>query len=258
MHCILRNNHIAILDGLRQECLVAMSQIDTLSNHKWHFFRKLLNENDFESREFAVNRAFYKLWEILKLHPDIIPPGNNNLNSLHLAEAPGSFVQVVKKMFPYADTVAISKPPSSYAEVVRKGRSIPVFNPQVLKLQGCQFYYIDLMNPDNVQWLLGHEGNRFSLITADGGFDEEEQYDAKEVLHYNLILGEIVAILLLQNIGGGCVIKIFETFTETTISMLWLLCQHYESFEFVKPDNQPSDKCRKVRHMQRFQRMQQV
>src|SRR6478609_2122918 len=123
-------NTLLSLDDVRNECLTAMSQIDSLSNHRWHFFRKLLNEYDFESREFAVNRAFYKLWEILKLHPDIIPPGNNNLNSLHLAEAPGSFVQVVKKMFPYADTVAISKPPSSYAEVVRKGRSIPVFNPQ--------------------------------------------------------------------------------------------------------------------------------
>jgi hypothetical protein len=91
------------------------------------------------------------------------------------------------------------------------------------------------MYPHNVNWLRQNEGQLFDFITADGGFDEKEQYDAKEILHYNLIFGEIVAILLLQKIGGSCIIKIFETFTETTISMLWLLCEHYDSFKFVKP-----------------------
>jgi 23S rRNA U2552 (ribose-2'-O)-methylase RlmE/FtsJ len=222
------------LEDLRRECLIAMSQIDTLSNHKWHFFRKLLNEYDFESREFAVNRAFYKLWEMLKLHPDIVE-NNNNLQTLHLAEAPGSFVQVVKKMFPESNSVSVSRPPSSYAEVVRKSRSIPVFNRDVLKLPNCQFYYTDLTDPGNIAWLKDNHGAKFDLITADGGFDEEERYDAKEILHYNLIMGEIVAILSLQKPGGSAIIKIFETFTDTTISMLWLLCQHYVSFDFVKP-----------------------
>lgn len=223
------------LNELRKECLSAMSQIDSLSNHKWHFFRKLLNEYDFESREFSCNRAFYKLWEILKKHPDVAETKSASLTTLHLAEAPGSFVQVVKKMFPESNSVAVSKPPSTYAEVVRKGKSIPVFNSEVLQEKDCRFYYTDLMVNHNILWLKEHEGNRFDFITADGGFDEEERYDAKEILHYNLILGEIIAILLLQKIGGGCVIKIFETFTETTISMLWLLCQHYGTFEFVKP-----------------------
>lgn len=224
------------LDEVRKKCLTAMSQIDTLSNYKWHFFRKLLNEHDFESREVAVNRAFYKLWEILSRFPPSCPS-----TTLHLAEAPGSFVQVIKKKFPRSQSVAISKPPSSYADVVKKGKTIPVFDDAVFKLKNCEFYYTDLLKPVNVAYYTNifrkHPFYRigFDLITADGGFDEEERYDAKETLHYNLILGEIVFILLNQKKGGMCILKIFESFTDTTIHLLWLLCSTYENFDIVKP-----------------------
>ena len=228
------------LDEVRKDCLRAMSQIDMLSSGKWHFYRKLLNEFDFESRYFAVNRAFYKLWEMLKTFPSS-NHGDIPLTTLHLAEAPGSFVQVIKKMYPESNSVAISKPPSSYADVVKKGKSVPVFSKTVLQLRNCQFLYCDILNK---VVLLDYSRNMmmdsrfsagFDLITGDGGFDEEEQYDCKETLHYNLILGEIVSILFNQKLGGQCMLKIFEVFTDTTLSLLWLLCSHYKSFEFVKP-----------------------
>lgn len=248
------------LHDTRKECLMTMAKIDNLSNHKWHFYRKLLNEYDFESREFAVNRAFYKLWEIIGDNPELLPRTDNSgcldkneednenneeiarVTTLHLAEAPGSFVQVVKKMNKTCRSIAVSKPPSSYAEVVRKGRTIPTFADNVLALENTEFLYVDLLSSTHIwsQMLDNFKRdpelqNGFDFITADGGFDEEEQYDLKEILHYNLILSEIVCILLTQKINGGCVVKIFETFTETTLHMLWLLVQHYDSFEFSKP-----------------------
>lgn len=229
------------LDDIRKECLSAMSQIDKLSSGKWHFYRKLLNEFDFESRFFAVNRAFYKLWEMLKMFPPCSLARDGVLRTLHLAEAPGSFVQVIKKMYPDSYSVAISKPPSSYADVVKKGKCVPVFSETVLRLPRCQFLYCDLVNKTTVlecsRKLLTDPASSegFDLITADGGFDEEEKYDCKETLHYNLILGEIISIFFNQKLGGQSVLKIFEVFTDTTLSLLWLLCSHYESFEFVKP-----------------------
>src|SRR6478609_2319738 len=228
-------NTLLSLDDVRNECLTAMSQIDSLSNHRWHFFRKLLNEYDFESREFAVNRAFYKLWEILCLFPPKKCDDAPTIRTLHLAEAPGSFVQVVKKLYPDASCVAISKPPSTYAEVVQKNRSIPVFSNNVLCLQNCQFLYMDLLSKYTVRKFTADNEGGFDLITADGGFDEEERYDAKETLHYNLILAEIIYILMNQRKGGQCVLKIFETFTDTSLYIMWLLCEAYTSFEIIKP-----------------------
>lgn len=224
------------LDNTRQECLVAMSKIDDISNHKWHFYRKLLNNHDFDSREFAVNRAFYKLWEILSIHKDCL---NDVDASLHLAEAPGSFIQVVDKMKQDIKITAISKPPSLYADVVKKGKTIPTFSNSLTSIDRYNFIYSDLLSVNAlknlVEKLLKKEPDKYGFITADGGFDEEEQYDAKEVLHYNLILAEVVSILLLQKKQGSCVLKIFETFTETTISILYLLCMNYGEFYILKP-----------------------
>jgi len=230
------------LDATRQNCLAAMSQIDNISNNKWHFYRKLLNQFDFESRQVAVNRAFYKLWEIIGNNKNnLIHNTNDPLTTLHLAEAPGSFVQVVKELFPKCQSIAISRPPSSYAQVVAKSKTIPVFSPTVMKLDKVEFLYIDLLHKQMLEALVDILRKRtlfkngFDFITADGGFDEEEQYDMKEILHFNLILSEVVSILLLQSIGGTCVVKILETFTETTFHLMWLLCQHYDTYEFVKP-----------------------
>ena len=233
----IQRESVTLAEKAQALSLSAMRQIDTLSNQRWHFFRKLLNQHDFASREFAVNRAFYKLWELLSPSRDLIShPG---CLSLHLAEAPGSFVQVLKMMNPDGHAVAVSKPPCSYAEVVTKGKAIPVFSPTVKTLQGTEFHYVDLLSPQALTVLLGLARDvapaGFDLVTADGGFDEEERYDEKEVLHYKLILSEVICILCTQKQGGTCVLKVFDTFTMTTVSILHLLCQHYESFSIRKP-----------------------
>ena len=249
---INKENPQTYLDDLRIECLQAMSHIDLISDHKWHFYRKLLNNFDFESRHFAVNRACYKLWEILAFFKNF--NNTNPQNVLCLAEAPGSFIQVIKKKYPNTQLIAVSKPPSSYAEVVKKGKSIPVFHPKILSLSNSQFFYIDILNfqqltSPHLRLKAGYRtfdesidssffkqfSNYFDLITADGGFDEEKQYNAKESLHYNLIQSEIICILMTQKLNGSVILKIFETFTETTISLLWLLCKHYKYFELFKP-----------------------
>lgn len=226
-----------LADGARMLIQQATERLDSLSNQRWHFFRKLLNKYDFKSRRLAVNRAFYKLWELLSscrqqlCKPDCV--------TLHLAEAPGSFVQVIKTINPSGLAVAVSKPPCSYAEVVRKGRAIPTFSPIVTALPGTHFHYLDLASFPALCALketvspMAPEG--FDLVTADGGFDEKERYNEKEMLHYKLILGEVLSILQTQRIGGSSVLKVFDTFTVTTLSILSLLCQHYETFEIVKP-----------------------
>lgn len=216
---------------LRRRCIETMEKIDTVSNNKWHFYRKILNHYDFESRQIAVNRAFYKLWEILGVFNI-----NKAENTLHLAEAPGSFIQVAKRKFGNeCKSVAITKQISTYADVVKYGKIIPKFHPKVLKLVNCTFKYVDMLSIVEIKKEIFTLNNKFDFITADGGFDEDNAYDAKERLHYNLILNEIISILVTQSRHGNCVLKIFETFTETMISILWLLCKHYKQFYIFKP-----------------------
>ena len=234
---IRREDDCFILPDLRSRCLNSMSQIDEIADRKWHFFRKILNEYDFESRDIAVNRAFYKLWEMLHIHQDCINfTDEATLKTLHLAEAPGSFVQVIKKLYPKAYCFAISKSPSSYSDVVKHGKQIPVFSPNVLSLPRLDYKYVDMVNSDDLEkMILGFNGTKFNFITADGGFDEEGCYEAKEMLHYNLILSEIISILCLQETHGSCVLKIFDIFSKTSFSILWFLCKYYQTFTVIKP-----------------------
>ena len=237
---IVHENAAIYLSQLQHYCLNTMKKIDNFSEKQWHYYRKITNPFDFPSRSLAVNRAFYKLWEILAIYSEIqlqIPVhGNGNtVKVLLLAEAPGSFVQVIKKKWPDCHCVAVTKPIDSYAEVVKNGTSSPRFSNTVLELPNCTFLYNNLTNYYNVNQFVDKYKDSFDLITADGGFDEKELYSQKETLHYDLILSEIVCILNCQTLHGNCILKVFETFTTTSFFLLWLLCHHYKSYHFVKP-----------------------
>lgn len=237
------NDNVVYSEALRNKCFTTMERIDKIPEYKWRFYRKICNAYDFNCREFAVNRAFYKLWEILSIHFPLLmeetmkEETKTATGTLHLAEAPGSFVQAVKMFYKNSHfmSIAVSKPASSYADVLKKGKKIPQFHPKVLSLSNCEFAYKELLDTAVLKSFITSLNKGSCLITADGGFDEELRYDSKESLHYNLIISEIICILLTQQFNGSCILKVFETFTETSICILYLLCLHYESFDIVKP-----------------------
>ncbi len=227
------------LPDVKQKLHTAMNRIESIETYSWHFYRKLLNPNEFTDREFASNRAFYKLWEVLGEFPLLLPMKRAGITSLHLAEAPGSFVQVVSRRCSLlrmpCKQVAVSRPPLTYAQVVKKSNRVPKFDEDLVRSSDCVFHYMDLTNSGDVAGLSNLVENGAHFVTADGGIDDERRYDSKEEMHYALILGEVVGILLNQRLHGSAVIKIFETFTETTVSILNLLQMHYRHCAFIKP-----------------------
>ena len=75
----------------------------------------------------------------------------------------------------------------------------------------------------------------FFLITADGGFDEGNDFNNKEQLHYYLILNEIYSAIYLQKQGGNFILKVFDIFTKTSINLFYLLSLLYENVFIYKP-----------------------
>lgn len=215
--------------GLQDKLLVGMSRIDKLSKDSWHFYRDLLNDYEFDHNTNAINRAFYKLYEMLQKNPHL----KEDLGeTLHLAEAPGSFVQVVRKVNPQSKCTAISKSRNSYASILLNGNDIPIFHDLLLSDLNVKTAYLDLTKKADVLKLQ----KKYSFITSDGGIDEGKNYSKKEQVHYQLKLGEIVSILSSQKMHGNCILKIFDTFHETTIQLLYLLAKHYKNYSIFKPD----------------------
>ena len=75
----------------------------------------------------------------------------------------------------------------------------------------------------------------FYLITADGGFDEECNFNNKEQLHYYLILNEIYSCIKLQKQNGHFILKMFDIFTDTSIHLLYLLSLCFKEVYIYKP-----------------------
>lgn len=53
--------------------------------------------------------------------------------------------------------------------------------------------------------------------------------------YYKILLGEIITTLKVQKKSGHCVIRLDETFTITTIKIIYLLCSFYENCFVYKP-----------------------
>lgn len=195
---------------------------DIQSYSKLYFGKTSLN---------IVSRAFYKMWEILMLF-DPVPQGK--LVSAHLAEAPGSFVQSLmfyrEKFFKNTDT-------DEHYTISIDEQDVPAFKKDFKRVYPkVKIYEQDGGDLTTRQSIIGFE--RFSkkadFITADGGFNwRNENHQEQEA--YRLILGEIISAFKIQKAGGTFVIKMFETYTDVTINMMYILCSAYSESYIFKP-----------------------
>lgn len=233
--------------------------IDTINPDIWKKVRWSINNYDFVVEEPIINRAFYKYWEIINTF--------NLLNTdfkkiLCLAEAPGGFIQgtncyytkkiketrgkkeigedgFIKKakpiVLPQITSMSLNKSHPLY-----KAYNLPSYNIGITKGNVKILYGNDntgdICNPKNFKLLKDlFDEDKLDFITADGGFDEGNDYNNKEQLHYPLFLVEITYALHLLKRNGNFLIKFFDTFTETSLDLLWLLASSFKEFSIYKP-----------------------
>jgi len=193
------------------------------------------------SSDRIISRAFYKMWELLMMFP-LISDNSKNITTLHIAEAPGSFVQSIiyyrNKFFPKEVTDKDQYIATSIDAEKKSTDYVPSFNQSLLSIK--QFKQWSYKNSDLTQvniidkFISDNSDIEADLITADGGFNwKDENYQEQEA--YILLLSEIYCALRLQKKGGSFVIKFFEIFTELTVKMIELLRRFYSNVIITKP-----------------------
>jgi 23S rRNA U2552 (ribose-2'-O)-methylase RlmE/FtsJ len=201
-----------------------------------------------------LSRAFYKMWEMI-YYFDLA--SKKDLTYAALAEGPGSFLQAVLK---FREKYNFDLKKDKYFGVTihaEDGKNIEMGK------QFMSYYnkrYPDLLNIHKtypkkraVKMKSRSDGditqvktisifkkevskskNYADLVTADGGFDwDDENYQEQEA--YQLVLGEIIAALRVQNKDGNFVLKLFETFTTSSLKMIYLLSSFYKESYICKP-----------------------
>lgn len=203
-----------------------------------------------------LSRAFYKLWEIFCMF-DLVPLNEKKFVSAHLAEGPGSFIQATMH---YREKYAnkLSKQDKYFGITLHsENKDVPEleskFTSYYAKEKPRRFHLHKTVskaeaakspNKDNgdltqIKTIRNFEKEvskvkYADLVTADGGCPWKDE-NMQEQECYNLILGQMVAGLRIQNTNGNYVLKVFESFTDVTIKMILALQTFYDNVYLVKP-----------------------
>lgn len=237
----------------------SMEITNNYKNNKFYLvvneFEHKINNNDdiskytktfFSLKDVPIlSRAFYKMWEILFIF-DLFDNKKESITVGTLAEGPGSFLQAIllfrekfgkgyKKDKYNAVTLYTKNNLELDTKFLKKYGSVLTNLKTVEKPKNKNETNGDLTSINTSNLFKKQFNNKYAdLVTADGGFVwNNENYQEQEA--YRLILGEIIAALKIQKKDGAFVLKIFETFTDTSLKILYILTSFYKENYIHKP-----------------------
>jgi 23S rRNA U2552 (ribose-2'-O)-methylase RlmE/FtsJ len=181
-----------------------------------------------------ISRAFFKLLEILNTYSFVFP---SVMSSFHLAEGPGGFIEAIQ----YSRK---NNQDTYYGmTLLDKHKDVPLWNKcERSIMKGSSNIIIEsgdgtgnLYHVENLIYVREHYENSIDFITADGGFDYSNDFNNQEESSLHLIFSEICFAIMMQKKGGHFVLKVFDTFSSSTLELLYLLTYLYEEVNISKP-----------------------
>jgi 23S rRNA U2552 (ribose-2'-O)-methylase RlmE/FtsJ len=200
-----------------------------------------------------ISRACYKMWELLLLF-DVVPLNSSQFRSAHLSEGPGGFIQATilfRDMFSsksnkdkyhgitlhseekhvpamqskFLDYFDKEKPQrlnifKTYSKYESK-KSDSKTNGDITKLKTIDLFVADVKEP-------------VDFVTGDGGFEWKNENNQEQEA-FILVIAQIVLALRLLNKNGNFILKIFETYTKTSVKLLRILNDLFEKVYISKP-----------------------
>jgi hypothetical protein len=207
-----------------------------------------------------MNRAFLKLWEMITMF-DLIPD-TENFTSSHLAEGPGSFIQATiyyRELLEKMGKIKTASKDNYYGVTLHSDHEHLQMHQDFIKYfdkeKSTRLHVLETKSVNQIKDMYGggYKGlltngdltkintiklfggskdvdgfaKPSDLVTADGGFDWKKE-NLQEQEAYRLIFGEIISAIKIQKDGGSFVLKIFESYTHSTLKMIELLRAFYK------------------------------
>ena len=173
----------------------------------------------FDTKDGVISRSFYKMWEILSMFDIANIP---SMNTLGLTKGSDSFLQ-------------------AFIFYRKKFHDIKKDTIVFTDATDLQYKFANKID------------GKYDLIIDDGVFNPiNKNYIEQEV--YQMILTNILKSIKLQAKNGSFILKIYDTFTNITIKLIYLLTSFYEEVYIHKPffsRNTDSEKyiiCSKFKH----------
>ena len=213
---------------------------------QWDIYKKYTNPYEYihsyipnKKRSISklkpLSRSFFKMIEILTQFP---LGQENEIHTFHLAEGPGGFIEAISflrncnKDQYVGMTLQDSQDPNIPAW--KKTDRFLRDHPNVI-LENGPTGTGDILSLENFIGIAEKYGSTMSFITGDGGFDFSSDFNQQEIFIGKLLFAQIAFALVLQKKGGNFVLKIFDSFIQHTLDLLYLLSSFYEKVYIMKP-----------------------
>ena len=218
----------------------------------WDVFKKYTNPYEYihtivPNRRYSVSsykalsRSYFKMVEMIRgfaLLPKRTFLNNAPIRTFHLAEGPGGFIEAVclyrsNPEDQYVGMTILEDEKDDNVPAWRKSEPFLRQNPNVAIEVGADKTG-NLLRIANFDHCVAKYGGSIDFITADGGFDFSEDFNHQELTIVQLLWGQVAYALVLQKPGGHFVLKMFDSFFQATVDILYLLSAFYEEVHVVK------------------------
>ena len=191
-----------------------------------------------------LSRSYYKMIEICNML-NILKDMPEKMSSFHLAEGPGGFIEAIADMRSVVPN-EYNKEDKYFGMTLENtsDNSIPGWKKTESFMEKCKNFIVergisetgDLSIVENLSYCFNMYHNSMDLVTGDGGFDFSIDFNQQEVVSSKLIFYQITFAIAMQKKGGHFIIKFFDTFTDISIDLIYLLGILYEKVYVVKPN----------------------
>ena len=184
-----------------------------------------------------LSRAFFKFIEIANVF-DIFKNKSSPLNSFHLAEGPGGFIEAIQLM-------RMNKKDTYYGMTLidDSNQNVPGWSKSRQFLEKHSNVIIetgedgkgDLYNCENFKMCFKKFHQSMEVITGDGGFDFSIDFNNQEEQALRLIFTQVMYAISMQKYNGTFILKLFDTFLKPSVDILFLLSCFYDEVYLIKP-----------------------
>jgi len=246
----LENNDILLCNSLHHYLLILKQSIDEYYEY-WDIMKKITNPYEYIHtivpnhkcslcKYKPLSRSFFKMIEMINTFDFL--NDRNPIQSFHLAEGPGGFIEAFnyKRKNPadvYYGMTLIND--NSNIPSWKKASHILNSNKNI-KLEYGASKNGDLFLKENLLYCNKKYAKCMDYITGDGGFDFSSDFNNQEDISFKLILSQVFYALIMQKKGGHFVLKIFDVFKIKTVEVIYLLCNLYENVFIFKPNTSRS------------------
>uniref|UniRef100_A0A6C0HZQ4 Ribosomal RNA methyltransferase FtsJ domain-containing protein n=1 Tax=viral metagenome TaxID=1070528 RepID=A0A6C0HZQ4_9ZZZZ len=244
---------IFISNSLANYLYIIKENIDN-KEQQWDIYKKYTNPFEYihsivpfrkkcVSKHKPLSRSYFKMVELCQLF-SLININLPEINTFHLAEGPGGFIEAIARKRTsikgktvdkyYGMTLLDNKEDVNIPSWKKSADFLKEFENNVILENGIDGTG-NILSLENFTYVSRKYGSSMDIVTADGGFDFSMDFNQQEIMIGKLLFSQIAFAVCLQKKGGSFILKIFDCFMQHTVDLLELLASFYEKTYIVKP-----------------------